>query len=235
MGLNGISASESVWGDTQSGAASSLLSQLAQDSRSISFQDGMLANLFSELDSDGDGAISRSEMQERVDNVQDLLSSLNDMGAQMTACKAKEGPDFGRMVEDIISEMDADGSGTLSEAEASLSSGQFASIDVNGDGTLDSGELASSLKSDFASHMPPPPQGDGKDSSSSSSIEGDTDGDGELSQAELAVLIMKNKGQMSDMLKNASQGDSGGSQLLQGLSSASSWMYNFDSIAGQAA
>ena len=93
MGLNGISASESVWGNTQSDAVNSLLSQLTQNSSansSTSLQDSMLENLFSALDSDGDGAISQTEMQETADNVQNLLSSLNSMSSQVTAYEAQK-------------------------------------------------------------------------------------------------------------------------------------------------
>jgi len=76
--------------------------------------------LFSVLDTDGDGKISSEEAQAGAQKAQDLLQSLN--GQNSNSIQSTESSEA---VNQVFSQMDSDGDGTISKAELSSAIAQM--------------------------------------------------------------------------------------------------------------
>lgn len=166
------------------------------------------AELFSKLDSDGSGGLSSTELQSFVDAM-----SRDTRGALLATQEASGSSAAATTGADMLSAMDADGDGSVSESEldthmkangpqggpppppgeaaagTDAASDLFGAIDADGSGSVSEGEL-----SDFLAAM----KSDGTTSSdeTASTSEAsetfdaiDTDQDGSISQAELAAYM----------------------------------------------
>jgi Ca2+-binding EF-hand superfamily protein len=155
-------------------AVSSMAADQTTDSQSTD-------TMFSKLDTDGNGTISKDEM----------MTALKAMGEQrranMPPPPGQNGmkPDFHKMSQDLLSNLDTSGDGSIDKSEfsAGLSAlsgtngtdstdadAMFSKLDTNGDGSIDQSELAAGLKN-MRPPMPPN-QGDVATSNVSSSTGG---------------------------------------------------------------
>lgn len=246
MSISSISSKTDLWsellnsqinssGKSAKAESSSTSTATSAESTSTSQVSDFINQVFTNMDTDGDGQISSEELSKSLEDSQGLLAALNEASSQMAAFQAQnqEGPDFAAMASDIISEKDTDGDTTISLEESGLDENLFSNIDTDSDGTLTSEEIASGLES--MPPPPPPPQqsaSSSNESSSSSSIfdEFDTDGDGTVSAAELQIGLEDMKSSLLSLLgssdSSSESGDSSGNSILSQLDSES-WNYYY--------
>ncbi len=211
---------------------------------------GMSQNIMDLLDTDGDGSLSSEEISSLTGQLEDadsdsdgqvsqdeLLAALSS-GMQNSQAMAGPGmmagppppPDSGQISAQMISSLDTDGDGSLSQSELGDLSEQLAPADTDSDGLISQDELATAIEAqmqslseeDSASGMqqagpPPPPPPAPMDATSMSDqliSQLDTDGDDALSQDEL--------GDLSESLADADTNGDGvvsREELLNALSS----------------
>lgn len=180
--ISGLSSSSSLYGyaslgsltqkkEAKDGAsASGLLDQLT-NAHSTSATDSSstqkLEALFSSLDSNGDGALSQDEFSSFGSRFS------GDMGTVLLSAQEQQtatGTDDASNTENpLLSRMDSDGDGAVSESEftsaiSSLGetldeseiSALFDSLDLNGDGAIDDSEASTALGSQMGAAPPPP-------------------------------------------------------------------------------
>lgn len=191
--ISGLSSSSSIYGysslnsltqkkEAKEGAGASSLLDALTGSQSTSSTDGSstqsLDELFSSLDSNGDGSLS-----------QDEFSSLGskysaDMGSVLLSAQEDSTSDSS-----MLSSMDSDGDGLVSESEFTTAvSGSddtlsdsdiaalFDSLDANGDGSIDDSEAAAASGGQMgAAPPPPPPPADDADDSTTTAAANSTD------------------------------------------------------------
>lgn len=156
--------------------------------------------MFSSIDSDGDGNITTEELQADMETKQtELMRSFNAEACffHMFRMQGMMGQQAGReqtsqasdMVSNIFSKDDSNEDGVLSIDETPLSEEIFSSIDSDGDGNITMEELQADLESHMEEmfshiggpgmmpHSPPPPKNEG-----SSETEDETE-DSETSEA----------------------------------------------------
>jgi Ca2+-binding EF-hand superfamily protein len=155
--------------------------------------DNDIQSLFSAIDTDGDGQISKTEAKTAFDKLsQALQSQLLNVQEQLGS-----GPPSPPTAGDIFTQADTDGNGSLSldEFKAAAAShhrhhhaagsddskieARFNALDSNGDGTVSQSELESA----FAAGPPSPP------SASDIFKQADSDGNGSLSLDEFKAEI----------------------------------------------
>jgi Ca2+-binding EF-hand superfamily protein len=120
-----------------------------------------LEDLFSSIDSDGDGSVSKTELKSFADSLSAqmqsaLLGAQESGGAQGAFGPPPPPPGDGKSAADMLSEMDTDGDGSVSSDElkafgeahgpksgkgAQMAEEAFASADTDGDGKLSSAEF----------------------------------------------------------------------------------------------
>lgn len=142
------------------------------DDTQNSSQTASLEDLFSSIDSDGDGSISKTELKSFADGLSaqmqsTLLSAQESGGAQGAFGPPPPPPGEGKSASDMMSEMDTDGDGSVSAAElkafgetrgpkssdaSSKAEEAFAAADTDGDGKLSSTEFESFDKTMRAQH-----------------------------------------------------------------------------------
>ncbi len=135
-----------------------------------------LEDLFSSIDSDGDGSVSKTELKSFADSLSSQMQSAL-LGAQESdGAQGAFGPpppppgappSESKSAADMMSEMDTDGDGTVSAAElkafgeahgpksgkgAQMAEEAFASADTDGDGKLSSTEFENFDKTMRANH-----------------------------------------------------------------------------------
>lgn len=131
-----------------------------------------LEDLFSSIDSDGDGSVSKTELKSFADSLSaqmqsTLLGAQESGGAQGAFGPPPPPPGEGKSAADMMSEMDTDGDGSVSSDElkafgeahgpksseaASKAEEAFASADTDGDGQLSSEEFETFDKTMRANH-----------------------------------------------------------------------------------
>jgi Ca2+-binding EF-hand superfamily protein len=145
--------------------------------QNISTQDA--DSMFNKLDNDGNGAVSSDEMMSA------LMAAGEERRASMSAQHGNhsKGPDFNKMAQDLLKNLDTNGDGSVdtSELSAALSASQgtgstdadtlLSKLDANGDGKVDQSELASGLKA-MRPPMPPPGGSDRDSDAGSSAVNG---------------------------------------------------------------
>ncbi|MCE5271737.1 hypothetical protein LLH00_10690 [bacterium] len=187
---------------------------------------GMSQNFMDLLDTDGDGSLSSEEIGtltgqlEGADSDSDGLVSQDELLAALSAgmqnSQAMAGPgmmagpppppDSGQISAQMISSLDTDGDGSLSQTELGDLAEQLAPADTDSDGLISGDELASAIEAQMqslsgeeeASGMqqagppppppPPPAQMDATSMSDQLISQLDTDGDDALSLDELGDL-----------------------------------------------
>ncbi len=118
--------------------------------------------LFSKLDSDGDGTVTSDEKDAFDSEIANRQAGLSFSAQQMAGDFAS------KLAENIVSALDGDGdggisldelksSGSVEDLDESAIEELFATIDEDGDGTLSTEETASFLKSNKPDGPPPPP------------------------------------------------------------------------------
>ncbi len=132
-----------------------------------------LEDLFSSIDSDGDGSVSKTELKSFADSLSAqmqsaLLGAQESGGAQGAFGPPPPSPGEGKSAADMMSEMDTDGDGTVSADELKAfgeahgpKSGKgaekaFAPADADGDGKLSSAEFATfdkTMRENFANRV----------------------------------------------------------------------------------
>ncbi|MBL0932463.1 MAG: EF-hand domain-containing protein [Alphaproteobacteria bacterium] len=135
-----------------------------------------LEDLFSSIDSDGDGSVSKTELKSFADSLSAqmqsaLLGAQESGGAQGAFGPPPRPPGEGRSAADMMSEMDTDGDGAVSADElkafgeahgpksgkgAEKAEEAFASADADGDGKLSSAEFATfdkTMRENFANRV----------------------------------------------------------------------------------
>jgi Ca2+-binding EF-hand superfamily protein len=135
-----------------------------------------LEDLFSSIDSDGDGSVSKTELKSFADSLSAqmqsaLLGAQESGGAQGAFGPPPPPPGEGKSAADMMSEMDTDGDGSVSSDElkafgeahgpksserASKAEEAFASADTDGDGKLSSEEFETfdkTMRENFASRV----------------------------------------------------------------------------------
>jgi Ca2+-binding EF-hand superfamily protein len=135
-------------------------------------QSASLEDLFSSIDSDGDGSVSKTELKSFADSLSaqmqsTLLGAQESGGAQGAFGPPPPPPGEGKSAADMMSEMDTDGDGSVSSDElkafgeahgpksserASKAEEAFASADTDGDGKLSSTEFETFDKTMRANH-----------------------------------------------------------------------------------
>lgn len=153
--------------------------------------------LMSKADTDGDGSLSLSELDDNSDlmtagdtdgdgqlSESELVSLMNKMAPQgpppgMTGADGSSDSSDGtqpsedemvaKMASDMISSKDSDGDGSLSASELGVDSDTFSKLDTNGDGVVSSDELSTGLKDHEIAPGPPPGPPPGQQASSSDS------------------------------------------------------------------
>jgi Ca2+-binding EF-hand superfamily protein len=134
-------------------------------------------DLFSSIDSDGDGSVSKTELKSFADSLsakmQSALLGAQESGGAQGAFGPPPGapPNEGKSAADMMSEMDTDGDGTVSADElkafgeahgpksgkgAEKAEEAFASADTDGDGKLSSEEFETfdkTMRENFASRV----------------------------------------------------------------------------------
>ncbi len=158
-----------IGGNSYSAYASMTQSASANSSKSL---DTFSSNLISQLDADGDGALSNTEASglsqdtfQLVDAdsdglmTQDEIKSALQKQQQSMPAPPPEGAggmDTAQAASDVSSKMietlDTDGDGSLSSTELEgLSSENFSASDTNGDGVISADELSSAIQSEMDS------------------------------------------------------------------------------------
>lgn len=94
--------------------------------------------VFDSLDTDSDGNLSQSEIQNGVTSGLDLLQNLLGGASKIKA--------FEHRAADILQNQDINNSGTLTRSETTLANIDFEKIDTNGDKNIDLDELVVSLE-----------------------------------------------------------------------------------------
>ncbi len=135
-----------------------------------------LEDLFSSIDSDGDGSVSKTELKSFADSLSAqmqsaLLGAQESGGAQGAFGPPPPPPGAGKSAADMMSEMDTDGDGSVSADElkafgeahgpksgkgAQMAEEAFTSADADGDGKLSSAEFETfdkTMRENFANHM----------------------------------------------------------------------------------
>lgn len=125
--------------------------------------------IISALDKDGDGSVSSDELNSIFQSAKSLLSFLDDNASQSRAFEANQPSPSEETASNIISDLDADGDGSVNATESGLAGSQFASLDTDGDGSLTSEEISSEIA---ATMPPPPPPFEQEDASASESSGG---------------------------------------------------------------
>ncbi|OGV55597.1 MAG: hypothetical protein A2017_14690 [Lentisphaerae bacterium GWF2_44_16] len=242
MSISSISSNNEMWsellnsqinsgGKSAKAESSSSTAATSTESTSTDQVSDFINQVFTNMDTDGDGQISSEELSKTLEDSQGLLAALNEVTSQMAAFQAQnqEVPDFASMASDIISEKDTDGDSAVSLAESGLTESMFSNIDTDSDGSLTSDEIASGME-----NMPPPPpqeaSSSSSESSSSSSIfdEFDTDGDGQVSAAELQIGMEKLRSSMMGLLNDSdSDSDSSSSSNILSQLDSESWNYYY--------
>lgn len=160
-------SSVSSYFQTRSKSASGECGGTQDASQSTNIED-----LFSSIDSDGDGSVSKTELKSFADSLSAqmqsaLLGAQESGGAQGAFGPPPPPPGEGKSAADMMSEMDTDGDGSVSSDElkafgeahgpklsdaASKAEEAFASADTDGDGKLSTEEFETFDKTMRANH-----------------------------------------------------------------------------------
>jgi len=172
------------------------------------------SDAFSELDSDGNGILSSEEMSTAFDSLEGVdQSSLSSTaaGQLLDATKPTDGPPppppggasksemADSMTSSVLSQLDSDSDGSLSQSEISgLSDDAFSALDTDGDGLLNSDEIKTALQTQMDAVDQAFQSSASSSSSSSSSV------DDLLSQ-----LDSTPEGQLMSILQSSTQSSNG--------------------------
>jgi hypothetical protein len=135
QGIDMSSWLPSLSSTTGSDAASS--SSSSASASSIDFASIIKA----QLDTDGDGEISQSEMQTGGQKLKNTLAQLNGISSQMRAHNTNSSSSTD--ASSIINQLDSNGDSALDITEVKMTQADFDKIDINKDGKLTLDELTS--------------------------------------------------------------------------------------------
>lgn len=162
-------------------------------------------SLFSSIDSDSDGLLTKNEIATAIDSAlsdfgdempskEEFSSILSELGLELP--EPPEKPNSEDFVSELMSTYDTDGDSLLSADEVSiLTDEEFSALDTDEDGSISEDELTAAVDSASKGEgaPPPPPSGGGGGGSSSSEEETysqyDLNEDGVVSQEELAEAL----------------------------------------------
>jgi len=147
---------------------------------------GDLSDQLASADTDSDGLISQEELASAIS---DQIESLSEANASAMQGSPPPPPDAAAMSARMISDLDANGDGSLSAEELGDLSDQLASADTDSDGLISQEELASAIENLTEVSMqstPTPPDAAAMSTQMISDL--DTNGDEALSAAELGDL-----------------------------------------------
>lgn len=124
---------------------------------------GLSEEDFNSYDTDGDGSLSSSELEETISARLDAMknqeltpegfaSFLSDLGVEVPPPPSHHGaPDASKIASDIFEQSDVDGDGLMTIDELGISEDLFSSLDADEDGNITQDELEEGLNNLFSS------------------------------------------------------------------------------------
>ena len=135
-------SSTSTSGDKSDDLISKLFSDLDADGSSgLSLEEtGLSQSAFDAMDTNQDGSVSADELAAAMEKQRQAMSGSGQ------AHKGEHGGGSGNMAQNLFSDLDTDGSSSLSRDETGLSQSVFDAMDTNQDGSVSADELAAAME-----------------------------------------------------------------------------------------